>query len=78
MSTYPTLEVGDDSRVPVNHKGKQGYKDSFSLEMHTVEDKNSDYILDGSLHPRKDIRLVKGNVINAPTKNKAQQYKSKY
>ena len=44
------------------------------MEMHTVEDKNRGlYTVDGSLHPRKDSQLVKGNVIKAPTKTKAQQ-----
>ncbi len=31
------------------------------------------YAVDGSLHTRKDLQLVKGNVIKAPTKTKAQQ-----
>ena len=44
------------------------------MEMHTVEDKNRGlYTVDGSLHPRKDLQLVKGNLIKAPTKTKAQQ-----
>ncbi len=44
------------------------------MEMHTVEDKNRGlYTVDGSLHPRKNLQLVKGNVIKAPTKTKAQQ-----
>jgi hypothetical protein len=72
--TYPKLEVGDSVRVPVIHKQKKRYKDSFSMKMHTVEDKNRGlYSVDGSLHPRKDLQLVKGNVIKAPTKTKAQQ-----
>ena len=72
--TYPTLEIGDNVRVPVINKIKKGYKDQFSMEMHTVEDKNRGlYTVDVSLHPRKDLQLVKGNVIKAPTKTKAQQ-----
>ena len=72
--TYPKLEVGDNVRVPVIHKQKKGYKDSFSMEMHKIEDVNKGlYTVDGSLHPRKDLQLVKGNVIKAPTKTKAQQ-----
>ncbi len=31
------------------------------------------YTVDGSLHTRKDLPLVKGNVIKPPTKTKAQQ-----
>jgi len=72
--TYPKLEVGDNVRVPVIHKQKKGYKDSFSMEMHKIEDVNRGlYTVDGSLHPRKDLQLVKGNVIKAPTKTKTQQ-----
>ena len=33
------------------------------------------YKVDGSFHPRKDLQLVKGNIIKAPTKTKAQQVK---
>ena len=44
------------------------------MEIHKLEDKNRGlYTVDGSLHPRKDLQLVKGNVIKAPTKTKAQQ-----
>jgi len=72
--TYPKLEVGDNVRVPVINKQKKGYKDSFSMEMHKIEDVNKGlYTVDGSLHPRKDLQLVKGNVIKAPTKTKTQQ-----
>ena len=72
--TYPVLNIGDDVRVPIIHKVHKGYKDSFSMEMHKVEDKNRGlYTVDGSLHPRKDLQLVKGNVIKAPIKTKAQQ-----
>ena len=71
---YPKLEVGDNVRVPVINKIKKGYKDQFSMEIHKVEEKNRGlYTVDGSLHPRKDLQLVKGNVIKAPTKTKAQQ-----
>ncbi len=44
------------------------------MKMHEVEDKNRGlYTVDGSLYPRKDLQLVKGKVIKAPTKTKAQQ-----
>ncbi len=44
------------------NKVKQGYKDSFSMETHKVEDVNRAlYTVDGSLHTRKDLQLVKGN-----------------
>jgi hypothetical protein len=44
------------------------------METHRIEDVNRGlYTVDGSLHPRKDLQLVKGNVIKAPTKTKAQK-----
>ena len=44
------------------------------METHKVEEVNRGlYTVDGSLHTRKDLQLVKGNVIKAPTKTKAQQ-----
>ncbi len=71
---YPKLEIGHNVRVPVIHKQHKGYKDSFSMETHKVEDTSRGlYTVDGSLHPRKDLQLVKGNLIKAPTKIKAQQ-----
>ncbi len=46
------------------------------METHKVEDVNGGlFIVDGSLHPRNDLQLVKGNVIKAPSKTKAQQKK---
>jgi hypothetical protein len=72
--TYPILNIEDNVRVPVIHKQHKGYKDSFSMEVHKVDDKNRGlYAVDGSLHPRKDLQLVKGNIMKAPTKAKAQQ-----
>ncbi len=51
-------------RVPIIHKQHKGYQDSFSMEIHKLENKNRGlYIVDGLLHPRKDLQLVKGNVI---------------
>ena len=73
-SFYPKLEVGDNVRVPVINKIKKGYKDQFSMEIHKVDNVNRGlYTVDGSIHPRKDLQLVKGNVIKAHTKTKAQQ-----
>jgi hypothetical protein len=70
-SNYPKLEIGDNVRVPVINKVKKGYKDSFSMETHKVENVNGGlYTVDGSLHPRKDLQLVKGNVIKHLTRPK--------
>ncbi len=55
----------------INNKG---YKDSFSIEVHKIDEKNRGlYKVDDFLHPRKDLQLIKGNIINTPTKTKAQQ-----
>ncbi len=44
------------------------------METHKVEDVNRAlYTVDGWLHTRNDLQLVKGNVMKAPTKTKAQQ-----
>jgi hypothetical protein len=44
------------------------------METHEVENVDRGwYTVDGTLHPRKDLQLVKGNVIKAPKKTKAQQ-----
>ncbi len=61
--TFSVLNIGDDVRVPDIHKQQhKGYKDSFSMEMHKVVDKTRGlYTVDGSLHPRKNLQLVKGN-----------------
>jgi hypothetical protein len=74
--TYPALEVGDNVRVPVINKVHKGYKDSFSMEVHKIEEKNRGlYKVDGFLHPRKDLQLIKGNIIKAPTKTKEKKKK---
>jgi hypothetical protein len=73
-SNYPKLEVGDNVRVPAINKVHKGYKDQFCMEIHKADSFNRGlYTVDGSIHPRKDLQLVKGNVIEAPTKTKAQQ-----
>ena len=44
------------------------------METHKVEDVYRGlYTVDGSFHTRKVMQHVKGNVIKAPTKTKAQQ-----
>ena len=72
---YPKIEVGDDVRVPVIHAYHKGYKDSFSMELHKVEEKNKGlYKVDGSFHPRKDLQKVAvGSIIKGPEKTKAQK-----
>jgi hypothetical protein len=44
------------------------------MEKHKIEEVDRGLCtVDGTLHPRKDLQQVKGNVIEAPTKTKAQQ-----
>ncbi len=44
------------------------------METHKEADVNRWlYNINGSLHPRKDLQLVKDNVITTPTKIKVQQ-----
>ncbi len=44
------------------------------METHKVDEINRGlYKVNGVIHPRKDLQLVKGNVIKAPTKTKTQQ-----
>jgi hypothetical protein len=44
------------------------------MEIHRVEDMNRGlYMVDGSLHPRKGLQIVKGIAIEALTRTKAQQ-----
>ncbi len=53
---------------------KKGYKGSFSMKTLKIEDVHTWlYIVDGALHPRKGLQLVKGFLIKAPTKTEAQQ-----
>ena len=51
-----------------------GVVSGFDIIYNKVDNVNRGlYTVDGSIHPRKDLQLVKGNVIKAPTKTKAQQ-----
>ena len=61
--------------MPVIHAYHKGYKDSFSLEIHKVEDKDKGvYKVDGAFHPRKDLQKVAvGSIIRIPEKTKAQK-----
>ncbi len=47
------------------------------MKTHKIKDANSGllslYTVDGFLHTRKDLQLVKGYIITAPTKTKVQQ-----
>jgi hypothetical protein len=66
---YPKLEIGHNVRVPVLHKIHSGTKTVLVRKLKNVENINrGSYTVDGSLNPRKDLQIVKGNVLNAPTR----------
>ncbi len=68
-SNYPKLEIGHNVRVPVLHKIHSGYKDSLVRKLKNVENINrGSNTVDGSLNPRKDLQIVQGTVLNAPTR----------
>ena len=74
---YPTVQIGDTVRVRVIHKQHKGYLNQWTEETSTIQAKSHGlYKVDGMLHPRKDVQIVKGVVIKPPTKTKAQQNKN--
>ena len=72
---YPDVEAGDQIRLPIKHKVHKGYKQQWSDDLHTVEKSyhNGVYMVDGDLYPRKELQLVKGNVIKLPEKSKQEK-----
>ena len=75
LGSYPDIKVGDQVRLPIVHKTHQGYKQQWTDDMHTIEKTyhNGVYLVDGDLYPRKELQLVKGNVIKLKPKTKEQQ-----
>ena len=73
---YPTVNIGDSVRVPVVHKHHKGYLDQWSEEVSIVEAKgHGSYKVDGMLHPRKDVQIVKGLSSNHQLKLKHNKIK---
>ena len=69
---YEDIELGDTVRIPVIHKIEKGYKQKWSTEIYTVEEKLGDGVYqlnDGALYPRKELQLVKGAVVKLPQKS---------
>ncbi len=55
------------------HYQTKRYKDSSNTEIHKVEDvARGLYTVAGTLHPRTDLQLLKGDVIKALAKTKTQ------
>jgi len=75
LGNYPDLGAGDQVRLPIVHKTHQGYKQQWTDDLHTVEKSyhNGVYMVDGDLYPRKELQLVKGNVIKLPEKSKQEK-----
>ena len=73
--SYPDIDIGDSVRTPIIHKTPKGFKQQWSSELHTVQKDyhNGVYKVDGDLYPRKELQLVKGDVVKLPEKSKQQQ-----
>ena len=73
--SYPDVNEGDKVRIQMIHKTPKGFKQQWSTELHTVQKDyhNGVYKVDNNLYPRKEIQLVKGDVIKLPEKPKQQQ-----
>jgi hypothetical protein len=69
--SYPGINVGDSVRIQRIHKTPKGFKQPWSTELHTVQ--KDLYKVEGDMYPRKEIQLVKGDVIKLPEKPKQQQ-----
>jgi len=72
---YPDIDVGDNVRLQIVHKTPKGFKEQWSTELHTVQKDyhNGVYKIDNQLYPRKELQLVKGDVIKLPEKSKQEQ-----
>ena len=74
IKNYPEVKEGDEVRLLETHKFRKNWDPRFSSELHTVEanEHNGVYIVDGKAHARRDLKVVKGAVVNLITKTKAQ------
>jgi hypothetical protein len=73
--SYPDVNEGDNVRIQMIHKTPKGFKQQWSTDLHKVQKDyhNGVYKVDGDLYPRKEIQLVKGDVIKLPQKSKQEQ-----
>jgi hypothetical protein len=75
---YDNVTDGDTVRLALKEKTFRRESDpTYSQELHKVESNNHTglYIVDGSLHSRKDLQLIKGQVTAIKKKTAAQQVK---
>ena len=73
--SYPDVNEADKIRIQMIHKTPKGFKQQWSTDLHTVQKDyhNGVYKVDNNLYPRKEIQLVKGDVIKLPEKSKQEQ-----
>ena len=77
---YDQIEAGDTVRLALKEKKFRKESDpTYSHDLNTVvtNEHNGLYIVDGKLHTRKDLQLVKGAVIQSPQPTPQQKQKQK-
>ena len=58
--------------MPIIHKTPKGFKQQWSTDLHK-DFHNGVYKVDLDLYPRKELQVVKGNVVKLPEKSKQEQ-----
>jgi len=77
---YDQIEAGDTVRLALKEKKFRKESDpTYSQDLNTVVTNNHNglYIVDGKLHTRKDLQLVKGAVIQSPQPTAQQKQRDK-
>jgi hypothetical protein len=72
---YETVDAGDSVRLALKQKTFRKETDpTYDAELHKVEKNNHDgtYVVDGKLHSRKDLQVVRGAVIPSKKPTAAQ------
>jgi hypothetical protein len=72
---YEPVETGDSVRLALKQKTFRKETDpTYDAELHKVEKNNHDgtYVVDGKLHSRKDLQVVRGAVIPSKKPTAAQ------
>ena len=77
---YEPVDAGDSVRLALKQKTFRKETDpTYDAELHKVEKNNHDgtYVVDGKLHSRKDLQVVRGTVIPSKKPTAAQKQKDK-
>jgi hypothetical protein len=72
---YETVDAGDSVRLALKQKTFRKETDpTYDAELHKVEKNNHDgtYVVDGKVHSRKDLQVVRGAVIPSKKPTAAQ------